>query len=97
MLKFLQLHLEIEKYQQKKSIAELSDDQLRREQELELLRFWVDAANDPKRRQTLEQLLQLHGLKLVGTNPSEIFNDPDTTIDSTTIAGSGTGTEAPAA
>jgi hypothetical protein len=91
LLQFMRLHLKLEENVERQDAAELTDEQLRREQELELLKFYVDAANDPVKRRTIERLLGLQGFKLVGMTPAEILepNDTNNTTSDRSEEGSG--------
>lgn len=89
LLKFLKLHMNVEENLRLQETADMTDDQLRREQELGLMKLMLDAATDPKRRQLLDQLMGLHGIKLVGMTPAEILHGDETRITTDAQAGSG--------
>ena len=77
MLRFMQLHWKVEERIKTLSAAELSDEQLAREQELGIIKMLLDAALDPQRRQMLDKLMGLQGMKLVDMQAAEIIKNND--------------------
>lgn len=65
-INILRLKLHVEEKKQRKEAAEMTDEQIRREQELMLLQLIVDAGNDESRRRQLEATLKLGGMRLIG-------------------------------
>ena len=73
-LQFMRLQMKLEEGLRQQELADMTDEQLRREQDLGLIKSLLDAAADPKKRQTLDKLMELQGMKLLDIEPLEMFN-----------------------
>lgn len=75
MLQFMRLQMKLEENLKKEELAEMSDDQLKREQDIGLMKLMLDAAADPRRRVVLDRLMAMQGMKLLDVQPEEILQD----------------------
>lgn len=73
MLGFMKLHHSVEQSQDDVDAREMTDEQLKREQQIEMTRLILEAMNDPDKRESLEDLLMRQGVKLQDAEPAEIL------------------------
>lgn len=72
MISFMKLHHSVEKAQANVTARDMTDEQLRREMELEMMRLVMDSSGDPEKRKMLDKVLGANGLKLSIASPKEI-------------------------
>lgn len=73
MVNLMKLHAHIEQTEASIEASQLTDEQLKRAAETEVLKLVLDAANDPQKRVTLKSILSRHGMKLLDEKPEEVF------------------------
>lgn len=89
LLRFMQLHWKVEESVKAQAVSDMTDDQLRREQDIGLMKMILDAATDPGRRELLDKFMSLQGMKLVGMTSTEILNDDDCGVETAEAARAG--------
>lgn len=74
MLSVMKLHEGVEAREEDTDIRKMTDDQIRRAQELELAKLMMDAVDDPGKRALVERMLGKTGYKLEKVDPREEIN-----------------------
>ena len=78
MINLMKLHQTIEQSDNALNAAMLTDDQIRREQQLMLMQLVVEASADPSKKKMLTDLLRRNGMDIVEISPEKV---PDSVID----------------
>ena len=73
MISFMKLHHSIEQADENISARDMTDDQLRREMDLEMMKLLMESAGDPDKRAMLDRVLSARGLKLEESSPKEVM------------------------
>lgn len=71
LLSVVKLHYDVESKEEGNDLRKMTDDQIRRAQDLELARLVMDASNDPGRRAVLGSMLKRSGFRLEAASPAE--------------------------
>jgi hypothetical protein len=74
MLGFMKLHHSLENAEENVAARDMTDEQIRREMELEMMRLIMDSSGDPEKRKMLERVLGANGLKLENAGVLDVVN-----------------------
>lgn len=75
LLVLLKLHHTVEQTEETITARNLTDDQLRREQEVEMMKLAFEAINDPSKRDLLTNVLAKQGFAITKSNPDNVMAD----------------------
>ena len=96
LLQLLKIHQNQERNEVQISALEMSDEQLKRQENIELTRMFMDALGDSKKREGLEKLLKRNGYEMREAAHfeaidaiNEMIEEADEPADSTTDGDSG--------
>jgi hypothetical protein len=73
MVNLLKLHHTIEQTEESINAREMTEEQLRREQNLAMMRIAMEAMGDPEKRKALEEMLGKQGLVISEASPSDLI------------------------
>ena len=73
LLQLLKIHHNVEQSESEISAREMTDEQLRRQQNIEVTKMMIDSLADPKRRRALESVLKREGFRLEDGTPAELI------------------------
>jgi hypothetical protein len=71
MLNFLKIHLNVEAKKDQNLLRDMTDDQIRREQDLAMMQLIMESAGDSDRMELLKQAMKRQGLRIEQIDPSE--------------------------
>lgn len=71
MLNIMKLHHTVEQTEETITAREMSDEQLKREHQLTMMRIATEAMDDPEKRKVLELMLSKKGLAITEADPHE--------------------------
>jgi uncharacterized protein (DUF2344 family) len=71
MAQIIKLHLNVEANDSESDIRRLTDEQIRREQDLAFMQMLLEASGDPTKMSTINQSMKRLGLKIEETSSDE--------------------------
>jgi uncharacterized protein (DUF2344 family) len=81
MAQIIKLHLNVEANDSESDIRRLTDEQIRREQDLAFMQMLLEASGDPTKMSTINQSMKRLGLKIEETSTDEQLEAIAKTID----------------
>lgn len=75
MVNLMKLHHTVEQTEESINAREMTDDQLRREHDLAMMRIAMEAIGDPEKRKALEAMLRREGLVLSEASGTKLIDD----------------------
>jgi hypothetical protein len=75
MINFLKLHHSVEQTDESINARQMTDEQIKREQQLAVIEMVMDAAGDPVKLKALESIFRDAGMKIVEIEPEERLKD----------------------
>ena len=74
MINLMKLHHNIEQTEELVTARDMTDEQLRQEQQMAMMKIVLDAAVDPQKRQMLELMLSKQGLTIADADPHKTIS-----------------------
>lgn len=81
MLSMMKIHLSVEAKEETHDLRVMTDEQIRRAQEIELAKMIMDASADPSKRSALGRMLNKSGFKLEQMSPKEALDSISREVD----------------
>lgn len=72
MLQFMKIHFQLETKDQDLDLKKMTDDQIRREQDLAMMQLVLEAAENPMRRDALSAMLEKQGYRMEKMDDKEL-------------------------
>lgn len=80
LLNLMKLHHAIEQTEESINAREMTDEQLKREHEIAMMRIAMEAIGDPDKRKALDLMLQKAGLTISKASPEKIIEDVEAEV-----------------
>jgi hypothetical protein len=75
LLNFLKIHLNVEAKKDESLLRDMTDEQIRREQDLAMMQLIMESANDKDKMELLKKAMSRQGMKIEMIEPAEQLSD----------------------